>query len=345
VPGSFAYSPAAGEVLAAGTHTLSVCFTPENDANYFPTQASVRIVVGKATPVIEWPEPEPIPYGATLGVAQLNASSPVPGSFSYVPSSGVALAAGEHKPSVIFTPADTSNYTAAQASVRLPVTKAEPVVEWPAPEAIFSGEALSHIQLSATASVPGSFAYAPAAGDVLAPGSHILSLTFTPVDSLNYTTAQTTVSLTVTEKTPTTITWEAPSAIPYGTALGAAHLNASASEPGTFVYAPAAGNVLAPGKYTLMAVFAPTESAKYAAAQATVELVVEDLPPFLSLPAEPAQNPITHAVAENYEALEDFEQDAADASSSGQGTERETRTYKGAIYERGEDGKWHLQKN
>ena len=38
----------------------------------------------------------------------------------------------------------------------------------------------------------------------------------------------------------------------------------------------------------------------------------------------------------------------AEAASEGAATktsQRETRTYKGAVYEKGEDGKWHLQKN
>jgi Flp pilus assembly CpaE family ATPase len=346
VPGSFTYTPHAGEVLAAGTHTLSVSFAPADEANYSATQASVKITVGKATPVIAWPEPDPIPYGATLATAQLNAKTPVPGTFSYIPSPGAALAAGEHKPSVIFTPADISNYTTAEAAVRLTVTKAVPAIAWPSPDPIFSGAALGAAQLNATANVPGTFDYTPAAGELLPPGTHTLSLTFTPVDSLNYTTAQATASMIINEKTPTAITWAAPSAIAYGTPLGAAQFNATASAPGTFVYAPAAGDVLAPGRYTLSAAFTPADSEKYAAAQATVALDVEELPHIASPLEAPAENSITQAVVDEYDALADFEpQKAADASSPGQPTERETRTYKGAIYERGGDGQWHLQKN
>ncbi|MGH9607042.1 MAG: hypothetical protein ACRD3N_15245 [Terracidiphilus sp.] len=77
-----------------------------------------------------------------------------------------------------------------------------------------------------------------------------------------------------------TITWAAPAPITSGTPLSAAQLDAAASAneisgmagaapgntglltnvpvPGTWVYSPAAGTVLAPGNYTLRATFTPT---------------------------------------------------------------------------------------
>jgi hypothetical protein len=48
-PGTFAYSPAAGTVLGAGAHTLSVTFTPTDTADYNPATASVTLTVNKAT--------------------------------------------------------------------------------------------------------------------------------------------------------------------------------------------------------------------------------------------------------------------------------------------------------
>jgi hypothetical protein len=49
VPGTFAYSPAAGTVLGAGTSTLSVTFTPTDSTDYNTASASVAITVNKAT--------------------------------------------------------------------------------------------------------------------------------------------------------------------------------------------------------------------------------------------------------------------------------------------------------
>jgi hypothetical protein len=45
---------------------LSVTFTPTDGTNYHESTASVLISVAKATPVITWPTPANIVYGATL---------------------------------------------------------------------------------------------------------------------------------------------------------------------------------------------------------------------------------------------------------------------------------------
>ena len=60
IPGKFEYSPAAGEVLPPGTHTLSVTFTPTDSANYATAQATVSLTVARAASDIEWPTPDPI---------------------------------------------------------------------------------------------------------------------------------------------------------------------------------------------------------------------------------------------------------------------------------------------
>ena len=122
--------------------------------------------------------------------------------------------------------------------------------------------ALSAAQLNATASVPGKFAYTPAAGTVLPAGAQTLSVTFTPTDAADYTTAQGDVPLTVTKATPV-ITWPKPAPITYGTALGAAQLNATAPIPGKFAYIPGAGAVLAAGTHTPSVTFTPADTTNY----------------------------------------------------------------------------------
>ena len=57
-----------------------------------------------------------------------------------------------------------------------------------------------------------------------------------------------------------TITWPAPAAITYGTALSATQLNATANYPGTFTYTPTTGTVLASGTHSLSVSFAPTDT-------------------------------------------------------------------------------------
>jgi len=196
IPGKFVYTPAAPEVLATGTHTLSVTFTPE-DANFPVAQASVPLTVTKATPAITWLTPAAISYGTALSATQLNATASVPGSFAYTPALGETLSAGTHTLSVVFTPKDSADNTTAQASVSLTVNKATPIVTWPTPAAISYGTALSATQLNATSLIPGTFTYTPGAGTVIAAGAHILSVTFTPTNAADYTTAQGSVSLVV----------------------------------------------------------------------------------------------------------------------------------------------------
>jgi hypothetical protein len=70
-------------------------------------------------------------------------------------------------------------------------------------------------------------------------------------------------TLAVNKATPT-ITWSNPADITYGTPLGAAQLNATASVPGSFVYTPASGAVLNTGNgQTLHVAFTPTDTINY----------------------------------------------------------------------------------
>jgi len=106
----------------------------------------------------------------------------------------------------------------APSSVTYTVGKAAPVITWSNPAPITYGTALSAAQLNATASVPGTFVYSPAAGVVLGVGTQTLSVTFTPSDSVDYTTASKSVSLTVTQaSSTTTITSISPNPASTGT--------------------------------------------------------------------------------------------------------------------------------
>jgi hypothetical protein len=77
-----------------------------------------------------------------------------------------------------------------------------------------------------------------------------------------------------------TITWPQPAAITQGTPLSAAQLNATASAggasvPGTFVYAPAAGTVLAAGaNQTLSVTFTPADLVMFTTANAVTTITI-----------------------------------------------------------------------
>ena len=340
VPGKFVYTPAAGEVLAAGEHTLSVSFTPTDATDYSAVQASVPLTVAKAKPTtITWPTPSAITHGTRLSATQLNATASIPGRFVYSPAAGEVLGAGTHTLSVTFTPAD-SNFPSAQATVPLTVNKAIPAITWPEPAAISYGTALGGAQLRATASVAGNFVYSPPAGEVLAAGTHTLSASFTPANTADDSTAEASMTLTVNKATPI-ITWPTPAPISYGTPLGASQLNATALVPGTFVYTPAAGTVLAAGVPVLSVTFVPADATDYTTAQATVSLVVEGLANFESLMPAGAE---ADAVLRSSEQAETKPGTPQGGSAPHQQSKPETRVYKGATYVKGADGQWYLQK-
>ena len=243
VTGTYVYTPPAGTVLQAGTHLLTVVFTPDRGnsaigpstrtalkAGCHPSiagsgpslaaTASVNLTVNKAVPAIKWPTPAAIPYGTALGVAQLNASSAAAGTFSYSSAAGTVLGAGTHTITATFTPTDTTDYGGAVVSVQLVVNQAAPKITWVNPAPITYGTALGSVQLNASSSVTGAFGYSLAAGTVLGAGSHTITATFTPIDATDYEGATSKVTL-VFNQAAQTISWATPAAISYGTALSA----------------------------------------------------------------------------------------------------------------------------
>ncbi len=282
VPGTFLYTPASGTVLHAGNNqTLSVTFTPNDTTNYTSASTSVSINVTQAIPTVTWATPPGIVYGTVLSSTQLNASSSVPGTFTYSPAAGTVLSIGNNQPlGVTFNPTDSTDYASATASITIDVTQATPTITWANPGAIVYGTALTDTQLDASANVPGTFDYTPAAGTILSAGNNqTLSVTFTPTDTANYTTTSDSVSIDVTKAAPT-VTWANPIAIVYGTALTDTQLDASANVPGTFDYTLSIGTVLHAGTNQLLGVtFTPNDTADYATVSTSVSINVTQATP------------------------------------------------------------------
>ena len=128
VPGTYTYLPAAGTVLTAGTHALSVTFTPTDPLSYLAVSDSVMLTVTQATPVLTWATPVGIPYGTPLSSTQLNATvagvagAALPGTLTYTPAAGTVLAPGAQTLTVSFVPTDALDYTGARGSVTLAVS-------------------------------------------------------------------------------------------------------------------------------------------------------------------------------------------------------------------------------
>jgi hypothetical protein len=182
---------------AVGPYTITAAIGTLASSDYSFTFVDGTLTITKATPAFTW-NPTAITYGVALGSGQLDASSPVAGSFVYTPGAGVILTAGSQSLSAAFTPMDTTDYNNATATATLTVNKATPTIAWITPAAIPSGTALSATQLDATANPStGTLVYTPALGAMPADGLDTLSVTFALTDATDYNTATATVVLTV----------------------------------------------------------------------------------------------------------------------------------------------------
>jgi len=97
----------------------------------------------------------------------------------------------------------TGNYTGTSGAVAWSIGKATPTITWATPAPILVGTALGVTQLNATADVPGTFIYNPAAGAVLPLGLQNLNVAFTPTDTANYTNATAQQTITISAATTT----------------------------------------------------------------------------------------------------------------------------------------------
>ena len=172
-------------------------------------------------------------------------------------------------------------YVTLYAQWKLIQTK--PTITWATPSPIQEGTALSETQLNAVGSVPGTYTYSPAISAIPAVGKQILKVTFVPTDP-KYETVEASVEIEVLAKAK--CTWANPIIIIEGTALSSTQLNATASVPGSFVYEPQAGALLAPGKNTLKVVFTPTDTRL---TPVTAEVVIDVAAKPVVIPAPPVE--------------------------------------------------------
>jgi hypothetical protein len=198
------------------------------------------------------------------GVGAGSATTGAGGVASFTTYNPSALTVAAHNVAASFSAATISGteYGASTSGTQtLTVGKATPTITWANPADITYGTALGAGQLNATASVPGTFAYTPAAGTVLNAGnSQTLHVDFTPTDTMNYTNASKDVTVNVNRKNATWTT--NPSSKTYGdadpspltTGSGSGFL---ASDNVTATYSRAAGETVAGGPYLITATLSP----------------------------------------------------------------------------------------
>jgi RHS repeat-associated protein len=308
VPGIFAYTPAAGTVMAAGSQTLSVTFTPTNTTSYNTTTISVPLMVNKAVLTVTATNASRV-YGAAnpsftdtiTGFVNGDTASVVSGTPSLTTTATATSTPGSYPITASAGTLSAANYSFSFVAGTLTVNKATQSINFPAPASpVIYG--VSPITLSATASSGLGVTFSVVSGPGTISGS---TLTITGAGTVvvavnqagnaNYAAAaQVTQSVTVNKATPA-ITWATPAAITYDTALSGIQLNASSTVAGTFVYTPAAGTVLTAGSQTLSVTLMPTDSTDYTTATNTVQLTVNQATQTINFPA-PA-SPVTYGVA------------------------------------------------
>jgi Pro-kumamolisin, activation domain/Bacterial Ig-like domain (group 3)/MBG domain (YGX type)/FG-GAP-like repeat len=263
----------------AGNYAIVPAVSGTSLADYAVTVANGTLTISPATVSMSWIPPTPITYGTALSAAQLNATSSVAGTFSYSPAAGAVLPAGQQTLSVTFIPTDATDYQSQTSSILLNVNKAPLSIAannasraYGAANPSFTGSVLGAVNgdsftetftTSATGTSPaGNYAIVPSVG-----GTNLANYAVTAINGT-----------LVVSASSSTITWPAPAAITYGTALSAAQLNATSSVAGTFSYSPAAATILHAGQQTLSVTFTPTDSTNYQSQTSSILLNVNKAP-------------------------------------------------------------------
>jgi len=236
IQGTFAYNFSVGQVPSAGTVNITASFTPNDSATYATNTTTVTFTVTPATltvtannlSTIYGSLPSGFPYtlsGFVNGESAAVVTGTATCSTTAIPSSPV----GSYPITCTAGTLASGNYTVTFVNGTLSVTQASSSIAWPTPTAITYGTALSATQLNATSTVPGNFAYSPAAGSVLAAGAQTLSVVLSPTDSTDYAGAKQIVTLTVNKASVAVTLSASPTPPSQGTTE---HLTATVSGAG-----------------------------------------------------------------------------------------------------------------
>ncbi len=130
LPPGMTFNDATGVLNGTPTAVGAFNFTVTSTDSLGATGShSYTLTTDKAAPVLSWATPPDITYGTALDATTLNASSNIPGTFTYTPNTGIVLnAGGSQTLSASFTPNDTVNYTAGNITVKVNVLKKALVV-------------------------------------------------------------------------------------------------------------------------------------------------------------------------------------------------------------------------
>jgi len=255
-PGSFAYNPTNGSILDAGTNILSVLFTPADPVDFSSVIDSVSIVVAPA-PLSVTASNVSQPFGQVLPaftgtLTGVTNGDDIAASYSCSATNNSPVGIYPIVAGLVDPDGRQTNYTVTLNNGTLTITGA-PVLAWN-PIPITYGISLSSNQLNAMTTVPGSFAYDPTNGSVLDAGTNVLSVLFTPSDTVDFSSVTDSVGLWVS---PASLTVTASNvSLPYGHALPAFTGTLTGVTNGddiTASYSCSATNNSLPGTYPIVA--------------------------------------------------------------------------------------------
>ena len=268
VSGTMTYDYSIGDVLNAGSYTLTATFTPTDQTTYQITQKSVTLTVNKALAImsysdtvktyngnLQYPTITTFPAGLTGVSTTYNNHGPVSDAGTYALKSGI----------------NNANYYANNIIGTFIINKASATISVSNLTQTYTGSQLP-ITASVSPSVSGlSITYNGSSTVPTNAGTYQVIIKIT---NTNYQATPDTVTYVIAKKTPT-VSWSNPSAITYGTALSGTQLNATASVSGTFTYTPASGTILNAGNQILSVNFTPTDTTDYNSVNnTTVSLIV-----------------------------------------------------------------------
>jgi Concanavalin A-like lectin/glucanases superfamily/Bacterial Ig-like domain (group 3)/MBG domain (YGX type)/IPT/TIG domain/MBG domain/WD40-like Beta Propeller Repeat len=281
-PVDVTYNGSAAVPVDAGDYTVIASFA--GSQNYAAaSSAPVTLTIRKASPQLSSITTGTFTYDATPHAATATATgiggvALTPVTITYNGDTTAPTNAGTY--TVVASLAATTNYEAASSTASSPliIRKATPTVQITGDVVTYDGNPHA---LTATATGVAGEALTPVTitydGNTTAPvAAGTYSVVASYAGSDNYEPASKPTSLGITKAQPT-ISWT-PAAAIYGTPLGAAQLNASASVAGTWTYSRPAGTVLHAGSYATEASFTPADAVNYGPASTTATIVIVPAP-------------------------------------------------------------------
>jgi len=180
--------------INAGIYDVKVTTTGGSIYGHVDDPLKVGVLtIEKADPVVSWPISATITYGQPLSASTLSGGSG-DGVFGWGDGSVIPPVNNDGYP-VAFTPDDTSNYNSLARMTSVTVLKDSFVVAWPEGIEATYGQILADILLPYE--VNGVFTWTNPNVPVGDAGTQQHPVTFTPNDTINYTTLTSHVTITV----------------------------------------------------------------------------------------------------------------------------------------------------